>query len=51
MELLGCANIAREKSRAIKMPPNLLIHVIGSKSLEKVMTFVYVNKLSTIMRF
>ncbi|XP_059628510.1 uncharacterized oxidoreductase At4g09670-like [Cornus florida] len=41
--ILGCANIARKVSRAIRLAPNCTICAIGSRSIEKASAFAAEN--------
>ncbi|KAG9153107.1 hypothetical protein Leryth_012368 [Lithospermum erythrorhizon] len=42
--ILGCANIARKVSRAIKLAPNCTLSAIGSRSIEKASKFAKENE-------
>ncbi|CAK9174189.1 unnamed protein product [Ilex paraguariensis] len=42
--ILGCANIARKVSRAMKLAPNCAITAIGSRSIEKASQFAAENE-------
>lgn len=41
--ILGCAEIARKLSRAVKLAPNAILYAIGSRSLEKAQKFAVSN--------
>ncbi|GAB4861047.1 hypothetical protein Ancab_036206 [Ancistrocladus abbreviatus] len=41
--ILGCADIARKLSRAIKLAPNVAIHAIGSRSVQKAREYAESN--------
>ncbi|GAB4845212.1 hypothetical protein Ancab_038623 [Ancistrocladus abbreviatus] len=41
--ILGCADIARKLSKAIKLAPNAAIHAIGSRSIEKARRYAESN--------
>ncbi|KAL6962582.1 hypothetical protein U1Q18_037539, partial [Sarracenia purpurea var. burkii] len=41
--ILGCANISRKVSRAIRLAPNAALHAIGSRSIEKASKFASEN--------
>ncbi|XP_074280351.1 putative oxidoreductase At4g09670 [Silene latifolia] len=41
--ILGCADIARKLSRAIKLSPNATLHAIGSRSITKAQSFAQSN--------
>ncbi|GAB4861054.1 hypothetical protein Ancab_036222 [Ancistrocladus abbreviatus] len=41
--ILGCADIARKLSRAIKLAPNAAIHAIGSRSVQKAREYAESN--------
>ena len=42
-EIVGCAEIDRKVSRAIKVAPNATLYAIGSRSLEKSSNFAAAN--------
>ncbi|KAL1319620.1 hypothetical protein AAHE18_15G290700 [Arachis hypogaea] len=41
--VIGCADIARKVSRAIKLAPNATLHAIGSRSIDKARRFAAAN--------
>lgn len=41
--ILGCANIARKVSRAIKLAPNAALYAVGSRSIDKATEFASAN--------
>lgn len=40
---MGCADIARKVSRAITLAPNATLYAVGSRSIDKAMTFAKAN--------